>query len=458
LSGKLQKSGKINKTYIDTRRFALSQNLSLPWGKDQITLDLPDQWHLLGSYEPAVLPPVADAAAEASHALAEPVACLPLRERLHVGQKIALIIDDGSRPTPVAAIYPAVLAELHAAGIPEEAITVVPAIGLHRPMPEDEIRARLGLSAAAPLHFVNPNCDDLETMVHLGTTSRGTPVWINRTVAEADFILAIGCIEPHIIASFGGGYKNIIPGVAGRLTTAHNHTLNCTSATFNMVGQPIAANPMRLDLEEGAAMLSAPVFVINAILNNHQQVVRILAGAPVETHRAGATVSAELYGVAIPHPADIIIADSHPMDQDFRQGVKALANTVRALKPGGVLITLVRAEEGVGVFGLANSKLPFGRSALKLLAPLLLPLVPRLKIKGLGEEDRFFLYFALQAMQRGDLFFYAPTIPEETQSHLPFVQFWPSAESALAAARRKFPGPAEVIVFPAGGITYPILP
>jgi len=238
-------------------------------------------------------------------------------------------------------------------------------------------------------------------MLNLGTTSRGTPVWINRTVAEADFVVSIGCIEPHIIASFGGGYKNIIPGVAGRLTTAHNHTLNCSPATFNMVGQPIDRNPMRLDLEEGAAMLRPPVFIINAILNNLQQVVKIVAGDPVKAHRAGVEASSQLYGVPVKAAADIVITDSHPMDSDLRQGVKALANTVRALKPGGVIITLVRAEEGVGVFGLANTKLPLGRKALQFLAPVLLPLVPRLKIKGLGEEDRFFLYFALQGMRRG---------------------------------------------------------
>jgi hypothetical protein len=123
-----------------------------------------------------------------------------------------------------------------------------------------------------------------------------------------------------------------------------------------------------------------------------------------------------------------------------------------------VLITLVRAEEGVGVFGLANRKLPVGRSALKILAPLLVGLVPRLKIKGIGEEDRFFLYFALQAMRTGSLLMYAPTIPAETQERLPFVSFCGSPDAALEQARRRFPSRANVLVFPHGGITYPILP
>ena len=143
------------------------------------------------------------------------------------------------------------------------------------------------------------------------------------------------------------------------------------------------------------------------------------------------------------------------MDTDLRQGVKALANTVRAVRKGGVMITLVKAEEGVGVFGLANQKLPIGRNGLKLLAPLLVRLVPRLKLKGMGEEDRFFLYFALQAMRHATLLMVAPTIPVKTRENLPFVQFEENLETAIQHARQHFPSKAEVLIFPYGGTTYP---
>lgn len=304
----------------------------------------------------------------------------------------------------------------------------------------------------------NHNCDDADGLIHLGVTQRGTPVLINEVVARADLIVSVGCIEPHIIASFGGGYKNLIPGVAGRKTIAHNHTLNCTSSTFNMVGQPIEGNPMRLDLEEAGRMVQPRVFIVNSVLNSRQEVVRVVAGDPIEAHRAGVQVSADLYGAEIPAPADVVITSSHPMDQDLRQGVKSLANTIRAVRPGGVHITLVRAEEGVGVFGLAESDLPLGRRALRLLSPLLLRLVPRMKIEGLGEEDRFFLYFALQAMRHAELLLYAPTIPANVKAKLPFVTFVDNVEDAFVAAKRRFPRRAEVLAFPHGGITYPILP
>jgi len=432
------------------------RSLTLPWGKDEISLSLPEDWRLAGVLEPSPRPGVADAAAEARRSLAEPVGSPRLRDLVQAGMKVALVIDDLSRPTPVGLILPSVLEELAQGGVRREDVTLVVALGLHRPMEAEEIARRVGDPELAGLRWENHDCDDLKRLVLVGTTGRETPVFVNETVATSNLIVSIGCIEPHIIASFGGGYKNLIPGVAGRETVAHNHSLNCTPETFNMVGQPIERNSMRLDLEEAGGMLNRPVFIVNAVLNSKLEIVRVVSGDPIAAHREGAQVSADLYGVPIPNVADVVITDSHPMDQDLRQGVKALANTVRAVRPGGVLITLARAEEGVGVFGLADRKLPLGRGAIKALAPLLVRLVPRLKMAG--EEDRFFLYFALQAMMHCTMLIYAPTIPTEVRASLPFVQFVESPEGAIERARRLLPGGAEVLAFPHGGITYPILP
>jgi nickel-dependent lactate racemase len=431
--------------------------VTIPWGEGELVLALPGQWHVAGILEPQSLPAVAHLDAEVCNALAQPIGLPPLREMMAQFQngKIALVIDDGSRPTPVAQILPVVLQELEAAGIQRAQITLIPAIGLHRAMTEDEIAQRVGPACLKGLRWENHDCDDLARLENLGLTSRGTPVYINQAVAQSDVVISIGCIEPHIIASFGGGYKNLVPGVAGRATVAHNHTLNCTPATFNMVGQPIEHNPMRLDLEEAAGKLKPPVFIVNAVLNNLLQAVRVVAGHPIAAHREGVRTSAALYGVPVHQPADVVITASHPMDQDLRQGVKALANTVRAVRKGGAHITLVRAEEGVGVFGLANRKLPLGRGGLKAVAPVLLPLVPKLKLSGMGEEDRFFLYFALQAMRHASLLMYAPTIPVGVKANLPFVQFVETPDESVSVAHQRLAERAEVLIFPHGGITYP---
>lgn len=429
--------------------------VTLPWGNETCTLTLPSDWVIEGIYEPSALSPVPNPRAEIERGLADAIGSQRMQEIARPDMKIALVIDDASRPTPVNTILPAIFAELARVGIGKEQVTLVPAVGLHRGMEETEVRERVGADIFEGMKWENPDCDDPQKLSYLGTTQRGTPVWVSKTVAEADLVVSVGCIEPHIIASFGGGYKNIIPGVAGRQTTAHNHSLNCAPGTFNNVGLAIENNPMRLDLEEAGRMLKGQVFIANTILNYRQELVRLVAGDGIQAHRAGAKVSAEIYGVKVDRHADIVITSSHPMDIDLRQGVKAMANTIRAVRPGGAMVTLVHAREGTGVFGLANRKLPLGRRALKLLAPVLLPLVPRLKIKGLGEEDKFFLYFALQAMRRSRNMLYAPTIPAHVKENLPFVYFVPDPQTALDQARMKFPGKARVVVFPHGGITYP---
>ena len=437
---------------------AEGRTLTLPWGREEVTIGLPERWNVLGEMRPHSLPAVPEVRAETERALSAPCGSDRLAARITPEMKITLVVDDDSRPTPVADILPAVLAELEQAGASLARVTLIAALGVHRAMTDDELARRVGPEYFAAMNVVTHNPDDPEKLVTLGTTTYGTPVQVARAVAEADFVIAIGCIEPHIIASFGGGYKNLFPGVAGRATIAHNHTLNCQPATFNSVGQPIDRNPMRQDLEQAGRMVQAPVFIVNAVLNSALEVVRIVAGDPIEAHRAGVETSASIYGVHVPKLADVVITDSHPMDQDLRQGVKALANTIRAVKPGGVLLTLVCAEEGVGVFGLANKKLPLGRGALRVLAPLLLRLVPRLKIKSMGEEDRFFLYFALQAMCHASLVMYAPTIPAEVRENLPFITFVDTLEDGIALAQARFPVAADVLVFPHGGSTYPILP
>ena len=79
----------------------------------------------------------------------------------------------------------------------------------------------------------------------------------------------------------------------------------------------------------------------------------------------------------------------------------------------------------------------------------------RLREKEKGEEDRFFLYFALQAMRHATILSYAPTIPAEIKERLPFLSFTTEAQQTVDQAKLKFSGRAEVVVIPYGGITYP---
>jgi nickel-dependent lactate racemase len=438
-----------------TNSRASATNMALPWGRDEIELTVPAGWRTT-SLAPAPSPSVADVELATTESLRSPIGSQPLAELTGPDTRVALVIDDGSRPTPAASVLPAVRAELERCGVAPANLEVVVALGLHRPMTDGEVAQRVG-GALDGLPLENHDCDDPNRLVELGTTSRGTRVLVNRTVAEADLVVSVGSIEPHLIAGFGGGAKNIVPGVAGRPTIGRNHALHTTPKTFDGVGRSGDESPMRLDLEEATSMLEPPVFVVNTVLNGALEVVRVVSGHPVAAHREGASTSAEIFAVPLEAPADVVVTDSHPMDQDLRQGMKCVGNTIRAVRKGGVLIALIRAEEGVGEVGLAGGRTRLGRRALRALAPALVKLVPRMPLRGMGEEDRFFLYFALQAMRRATLLMYAPTVPEEIRKGLPFAQFVDAPEAAIARARSIVGDQSRVVVFPDGGATYPHL-
>lgn len=432
--------------------------ISVPWGGETLAFDLPASWRVLGVLSPKGVPPLSDAEDALLAALRSPIESAPLAALAAGARRVTIVVDDLSRPTPAYLFLPAILQELNDAGVPDGAITLIPGLGVHRGMTEEEMEAKVGPAVLHRVRWTNHAFDNPEAHSYLGTTSRGTPVYINRVVAEADLVIGVGCIEPHVIASFGGGFKIILPGVASQQSVAANHALNCRPETFNMVGQPPEKNPMRLDLEEAGRMLGKPVFLVNAVLNDALQPVRIVGGDPVAAHRAGCETSAEMYGVHVPELADVVISNSYPMETDLRQGFKSLANTIRALRPGGVMFNFIHAQEGLGDMNMPTQNIPIGKKGMRVLAGLILPFFNRLKLGGMRDDDKFFIYFALQTLKMYNVVFYAPTLPADLSKHLPFLDFNQDMQTALSKVTRAAPSDASVLVFPHGGVTYPILP
>ncbi len=168
--------------------------LHLPWGKEEISLALPESWHLAATLEPASLPGVADTAGQVRRSLGEPIGSPRLRELARAGAKVAVVIDDVSRPTPVALILPAVLEELAQAGVRREDIVLVTALGVHRPMQEDEMAQRVG-GAPDGLRWENHNCHDPERLAfwaprsaarECSSTRRSPrPIWLSLLAASS---------------------------------------------------------------------------------------------------------------------------------------------------------------------------------------------------------------------------------------------------------------------------------
>lgn len=177
--------------------------------------------------------------------MAYPIGSPRLREIVHPGQKIAIVTSDLTRPTPSDKMLPFIVEELEAAGVPDKDVLIVFALGIHRPMSDEEMRKAISPAYYERFRAINHDVNDV---VRLGITSRGTPVDIFRPLVEADIRICLGNIEFHYFAGFSGGGKAILPGCASRETIYTNHRWMVTPEAAAM---RIEGNPVREDLEEG---------------------------------------------------------------------------------------------------------------------------------------------------------------------------------------------------------------
>ena len=281
--------------------------------------------------------------AEVRRALADPIGTPRLREIVQPGETVAIVTSDITRPMPTYKVMPALLEELYAAGVRPEDISLVFALGSHRPHTEAEMRKLAGEKAFSEIRCVDGDPADC---VHLGVTAAGTPVDITRIVAEADRRICLGNIEYHYFAGYSGGAKAIMPGVSTRAAIQSNHSM--------MVREEACAgnldtNPLRQDIEEAAAICGVD-FILNVVLDEHKEIIRAVAGDLVAAHRTGCAFLDTLYRKEIDGRADIVIVSQGgaPKDLNLYQTQKALDNAKHAVRDGGIVILMGSCKEGLG--------------------------------------------------------------------------------------------------------------
>ena len=258
---------------------------------------------------------------------------------------MVILVDDLTRPTPQDAILPILLDELNHAGVPDDQVTVLIALGTHRLMTAAEIRQRFGEPVTRRVEVLNNPWQDPAQMVDLGLTPNGTPVQVTRLALEAGFLLGVGSIVPHHIPGFSGGAKIVQPGITGASTTGATHLLS-TRTRRSYLG--LVENPVRAEMEYIADRVGLKA-IFNTVLGPDGSLVKAFYGAPRLAFRQGAALSAQVWGAKAPFAPKIVVAGSHPCDIEFWQAHKSLYPADMLLKDGGTLILVTPCPEGVSV-------------------------------------------------------------------------------------------------------------
>ncbi len=286
-------------------------------------------------------------------ALAHPIGSPRLRELVKPGNTVCIVISDVTRAWQRMSVYlPHIVKELNDAGIEDKEIRFLSALGYHRKHTPEEHAKLLGPELLKRFQIIDHDCLDKGNLVHVGTTSRGTPVIINRVAAEADRLVLTGCCTYHPWVGWGGGKKSILPGISSIESIQKNHLMTMDeqgSQRPEVASGNIKDNPIHLDMLE-VALIVKPAFMFNVIMGHDGKIARAVCGDTIAAHDVGRGIVDELYEVPIQELADITISSQggYPKDIDVCQTGKGIYHTQAATKPGGWIIILSDCTEGIG--------------------------------------------------------------------------------------------------------------
>jgi nickel-dependent lactate racemase len=388
----------------------MPEQTSISYGRGHLPLELP------GDAIPTIirkkpLPKLSNTYASIAQALEQPIGSQSLSELARGRKSACILICDITRPVPNALFLRPMIETMIAAGISPANITVLVATGLHRPNLGEELAELVGdpwvLETVRVENHYARNDDD---HVDLGFTStRRTPVKLNKLFVEADLRIATGLVEPHFMAGWSGGRKVIAPGVAHHETIRTFHSARFMedplAVQCNLIGNPLHEEQLEI------VKLLGEVYGLNTVLDEDRDLVYVTFGEIIASHAAAVDFVSDATRVAVQRRFPTVVTSSagYPLDKTYYQTIKGMVTPLDILEPGGTLIMVSECSEGFGSheFREAQGRL-IELGAERFLATL--------TAKSLAEIDEWQTEMQLKPMRLGQVELYSSGLAGEDRS------------------------------------------
>lgn len=415
--------------------------VNVPCGKGEQIAEIPDTVRVVtGRLNSAKK--LENAAAEIRRALKELAGPVDL-DKIRNASTVAIAVSDITRPVPNRVILPILIDWLNAVGVDADKMRLVIGGGLHRPATGEEMAIMLGQDVLDRVKTYAHDARAADQLVYLGTSAAGTPVYVNRLFYEADVKISTGMIDPHQFMGFTAGVKGVVIGLGGKETIERNH-----ARMFNEgadLGR-VADNPVRQDLEDIGGIIGLDM-VLNVVLNERKEILKVAAGHPVQAHCAGVEFAWQVFGVPLER-ADIVISSpgGFPKDINVYQAQKALTPAAQIVKPGGTIILVAECVEGSGE-ELFEEEMALYAAPQDIISSF---------------KQKPFVAGAHKAYLWGRTLCEARTIVVSGQlntslAKLLMVEVYPSLEEAIAEVLPAYPGDCTIVVLPYASSLIPLL-
>jgi len=410
----------------------------------KIEFTLPNGWEVISGQDRPAAPVVKDPVAEIARALDHPIGSGKIEDLARPGMEVVLLFDDLQRPTPAHLVLPRIMDRLNKAGIPDERIRAVCALGTHHILSLEQLKTKVGSEAFSRLEgrllCHDPHAKD---NVIIGRTHRGTLVEINKYVAFADLIIGVGECMPHPIAGYGGSFKLVMPGVCSYRAVADHH--------FTWMRHPKS----RVNVLEGnhfyeeivdAGRISRMAFKIDLIMNEKKEIIRAFAGDPVAEHREASKYAESLYLIPLPRLADVTITSAYPMEYGV-QATKALTMASFCTRTGGAILWVAPQKEAGPIMPLIK-EMASSESATDFHRRLREGDVPE-HLRTFGISYIMQVVYFKEYAERFKVFHVTEGLSAEQVKMMKY-QYASSMQEAVNQLAREMPK-ADVAVLPSGG-------
>ena len=282
-------------------------------------------------------------------AQAAAAACPPERHR---GQRILLIVPDGTRTAPIGLCFKALFAQL---GSVAKAFDVMIALGTHQPMSEDAICRRLEISGAERagqyknVRFHNHAWDNPEALKEIGSISSDeisrltaglfamdVPVEVNRTVFDYDQIIIVGPVFPHEVVGFSGGNKYLFPGVGGPKILNFFHWLGAVVTNPMIIGSKWT--PVRKVVDRAGALVKVDKLCFCMVVAPDKSLVGLFAGTPEDAWNGASDLSNRVHITYKDKPFKSVLSCAPAMYDEIWVAGKCMYKLEPVVADGGELI------------------------------------------------------------------------------------------------------------------------
>ena len=301
---------------------------------------------------------ILDVSKKLDEVLRNPLDSSPLQEiileKYETKKPLVILVDDNTRPNiHTRELLPFLLPKLKSMNVVEEDITILIASGTHRPPTSEEIKKKIlgpEIWDKYKHHVKTHNCD--EGVKKIGTSSRNTPIYLNELVVESPLVITLTDSEYHYFAGVAGTVKQLFPGVAGRKTIARNHPNMFDKETGfrrecrlgNTKGNPVIQDMIEMTEK---VKENRTIFCIDTVLHR-KQIVYINAGDIVSLHKIAHKVLKPLREIKVQEKGDLVIISCGELGLNLYQAGKGIHAAWNAVKPGGKILILAKAQDGVG--------------------------------------------------------------------------------------------------------------